>query len=57
MLEKTGKLLLTQDDIDKANNDEVSIRIKQNWGLSLEELLDIIRTYQYELIPDSSSKT
>lgn len=52
MLEKSSKLLLTENELQSVKNGEIPFRIKQNWDLPLDELLDIIRTYQYELIFD-----
>jgi hypothetical protein len=52
MIEKTGSIVLTEDDIQKYNQGIVSDRIYQTWGLSLEALKDVIEQKQFTKIKD-----
>jgi hypothetical protein len=47
MLEKQGKVVLTDMDIDEYNKGRVSSRVKETWGFSLDDLKDVIETKQY----------
>lgn len=47
MLEKTGQLKLTEEDLVKAKSGEVSERVKQTWGLTLKELQEAINSKDY----------
>lgn len=47
MLEKQGKVVLTDMDIDEYNKGQVSDRVKQTWDLSLDDLKNVIETKQY----------
>lgn len=47
MLEKSSCLVLTDDDINKYYAGIVSDRVQQTWGLSLEELREVIESKQF----------
>lgn len=49
MLEKTGAVALTKAEFSEANSGELPSRIKDEWGLSLEELQGIIRSGNYTI--------
>lgn len=49
-MEKTGSLLLSSSEYFEIMTGTVPKRISENWGLSLEQLLDIINARQYELM-------
>lgn len=37
-MEKDGKIVLTQDDMDQYNQGEVSSRVKETWNITFSEL-------------------
>ena len=47
MLEKNSAPTLTQDDLEAYRRGEVSDRVKEIWGLTFEQLRDIIESFQY----------
>jgi hypothetical protein len=47
MLEKQGKVVLTDEDLQEYNRGQVSSRVKETWGFSLDDLKDVIATKQY----------
>jgi hypothetical protein len=57
MLEKTGSLKLTQLELNEIQRGDIPFRIKNEWNLSLNEILDIIQSGQYQVIGQSVSKT
>jgi hypothetical protein len=52
MLEKNGSIVLTQDDINQYNAGIVSERVKQTWGLTFEQLQEIIESKQFTKVKD-----
>lgn len=48
MLEKNSSPVLTNDDIETYNRGEVSDRVKEIWGLTFEQLRDIIESHNYK---------
>lgn len=57
MLEKTGAVTLTEYELVEAKSGILPIRISQTWGLSLDELLVIIRSGNYQSIGSSASNS
>lgn len=49
-MEKSGRILLTQDDLASFYSGLVSDRVRDMWGISFEELRDIIQNNQYEKV-------
>lgn len=49
-MEKSGKISLTQEDLDSFFAGQVSERVKSIWGISYEELKNFIDTNFYEKI-------
>jgi hypothetical protein len=47
MLEKSSCLVLTDDDISQYHAGIVSDRLQQTWGLSFEQLQEIIESKQF----------
>ncbi len=47
MLEKSGTITLTDEDIYELQNLKVSERVRSNWNLSLEELQEIVASNSY----------
>lgn len=56
MLEKQGKVVLTDEDLEEYNKGSVSDRIKRTWDLSLDDLKDVIETQQYITIKTKEVK-
>jgi len=54
MLEKSGSIVLTQNDLDKYRREEVSDRVKQTWGLTLVQLQEVIETNNYVLMDNTT---
>jgi hypothetical protein len=50
MLEKSGSLLLTKEDLEDFSLGKVSKRVSDTWGLSFEELKEYIDNNNYEVI-------
>jgi hypothetical protein len=50
MLEKQGKVVLTDEDLEQYNKGQVSDRVKETWGLSLDDLKAVIAAQQYVII-------
>jgi hypothetical protein len=50
MLEKQGKVVLTDEDLEQYNKGQVSSRIQETWGLSLADLEEIIASRSYIII-------
>lgn len=50
MLEKQGRVVLTDDDLEQYNKGQVSSRVKDTWGFSLDDLKDVIASKQYTTI-------
>ena len=49
-MEKTGALLLTEDEKRKILSGMLPSRLAENWGYSLDELLNVIKQGNYNLI-------
>jgi hypothetical protein len=49
-LEKSGSILLTEEDILLAHQGIVSDRVKQTWGLTLVELQQVVNNNDYTKI-------
>lgn len=47
MLEKNGAVVLTSDDLDMYNRGLVSERLQELWGLSLEQLREIVENNNF----------
>lgn len=47
MMEKNGTISLTEDDLNEYTSGNVSKRIQDNWGLTYEELKEIILAKSY----------
>lgn len=47
LLEKSGNVVLTKDDLILFSQGEVSPRLQETWGLTLEELKSIIHGNSY----------
>lgn len=56
MLVKSGELILTEDDIKQSKEGNVSKRVKETWGLSLEELNQVVANKDYKTIKDESKE-
>ena len=56
MLEKQGKVVLTDDDMALYNKGQVSNRIKETWGLSLDDLKHVVNTKSYTIIKTQEAK-
>lgn len=52
MIEKSGNIMLTNDDLEKYNQGIVSDRISQTWGLSYEDLKEVIESKQFTKVKD-----
>jgi hypothetical protein len=46
-MEKSGRIVLTPEDLAEFKNGRVSQRIRETWGLTLGELSEIIKAHQY----------
>lgn len=57
MLEKTGAITLTEEELIEAKSGTLPSRISQTWDLSLAELLVIIRSGNYQTIGGSTSNS
>lgn len=49
-LEKSGTIQLTKDDINLAKSGIVSERVKQTWGLTLQQLQEVVNNNDYNQI-------
>jgi hypothetical protein len=49
-LEKSGTIQLSEDDVELAKQGIVSDRVKQSWGLTLEQLQEVVNNNDYNLI-------
>lgn len=47
MLEKNGELKLTDEDLSLVKEGSVSKRVSQTWGLTLEQLQEVVATNDY----------
>lgn len=56
MLEKLGHVVLTDEDLEQYNKGSVSDRIMRTWGLSLDELRQVVETKQYITIKTKEVK-
>lgn len=54
MLEKSGTILLTDNDIAEYRAGNVSDRITQTWGLSFEQLQDVITKNNYTKLEEDN---
>jgi hypothetical protein len=50
MLEKQGKVVLTDEDLNLYNKGQVSERIKETWGLSFSDLEEVVASHSYTII-------
>jgi hypothetical protein len=50
MLEKSGHLLLTQEDLAEFAEGRVSKRVSETWQLTFDELKEYIENNKYEVI-------
>lgn len=57
MLEKTGAVILTEEELIQAKLGTLPDRIKQTWDLSLEELSAIIQSGNYQTTGSKSSES
>lgn len=56
MLEKQGKVVLTDEDLEAYNRGSVSDRIKRTWDLSLDELREVVDSQSYITIKTKEVK-
>lgn len=49
MLEKSGTIVLTQQDLDEFHLGRVTDRVESNWGLTYNQLMEIVTTNSYVL--------
>lgn len=47
MLEKSGTIILTDEDLKELKEDKVTKRVKDNWGLNLEQLKEVVENNEY----------
>jgi len=57
MLEKNGTIALTENDLKEYNSGNVSQRVKDSWGLSIDELKEVIEKESYTKIDLASGST
>lgn len=50
MLEKSGSIVLTEGDLNDLRLGLVSDRVKSAWGLTLEQLQEIVKNKDYTVI-------
>jgi hypothetical protein len=49
-LEKSGTIQLTEEDVLLAKQGVVSDRVKETWGLTLQELQEVVNNNDYNKI-------
>ena len=49
MMEKSGTVILTEKDLEDYKEGRVSLRLQEEWGLTFEELRNIIETNNYKV--------
>ena len=54
MIKDTGTILLTDKDLEEYREGFVSKRIQELWGISFEQLKEIIQHNNYKVINDGS---
>jgi hypothetical protein len=52
VMEKTGKVALTSYDLDQFSQGKVSQRLEELWGLTLDELKEIVSSRNYVRIDE-----
>jgi hypothetical protein len=52
MLEKSGEIVLTEEEIKKSKKGVVSKRIQEDWGLTAEQLSEIVEDNNYKVTTD-----
>ena len=57
MIEKSGSIILTEDDLRQYNVGVVSDRIRNTWGLSLADLKDVIESKQFTKVKDVENES
>lgn len=57
MMEKTGAVSLTEEELIKAKSGVLPDRIKQDWDLTLPELESIIQTGNYQIVGSDIPKS
>lgn len=57
MLEKTGMLALTKQELQEVKHGDISDRLQEAWSLSTEELEGMIKRGSYTLIDDDNNET
>lgn len=57
MIEKSGVLVLTEQDIEEYEKGIVSERLKSAWGLDYNQLQDLIRNGQCEVVKVNQNST
>lgn len=57
MLEKSGQVILTDDDIHKYNKGVVSDRVQQTWGFTLEDLARIIENNNFVNVKEAGNES
>ena len=48
MLEKSGTIVLTDEDLKELKDGKVSKRVEDNWGLSVEQLKEVVKNNEYK---------
>jgi len=46
-MEKSGRIILTREDLAEFKKGRVSQRIRETWGLTLDQLSEIIASNEY----------
>jgi hypothetical protein len=47
-MEKSGSVVLTEDDLKQYNDGIVSKRVQETWDLSMDELRSVVEKGQFE---------
>jgi hypothetical protein len=56
MIEKTGQVILTSDDLVQYQKGVVSDRIKNSWDFSLDQLKNIVENHEYRIVDSESNE-
>jgi hypothetical protein len=52
MLEKSGAVVLTDEDVKKSEEGVVTKRVQETWGLNIEELQEVVKSKDYKITND-----
>lgn len=56
MLEKSGALLVTSEELETMQRGEVPVRLFLEWGLQKQDLPAIMAEHQYAVVDSDSDK-